>query len=110
MHNMLLHFDGLDVRWEQNVNYLSNDGHHSHEDMLIFRQHLSRVRNLTPITDFTLIGTAAVQNRFEVVHGDHDVEYESTHVNLQKKLIDHFAWKYSINEIQWLKKKSKRRK
>ena len=110
MHNMLLHFDGLDVRWEQNVNYLRNDGHHSHEDMLIFRQHLSRVRNLTPITDFTLIGTAAVQNRFEVVHGDHDVEYESTHVNLQKKLIDHFAWKYSINEIQWLKKKSKRRK
>ena len=100
MHNMLLHFDGLDVRWEQNVNYLSNDGHHSHEDMLIFRQHLSRV----------LIGTATVQNRFGIVHGDNDVEYEHTYINLQKNLIDHFAWKYSIYEIQWLKKKSKRRK
>ena len=96
--------------FDGNKMFLSNDGHHSHEDMLTFRQHLSRVRNLTPITDFTLIGTVAVQNRFEVVHGDHDVKYEYTYVNLQKKLIDHFAWKYSINEIQWLKKKSKRRK
>ena len=88
------------------VNYLSNDGHHSHEDMIIFRKHLSRVRNLTPITDFTLIGTAAVMDRFRVVHGDNDVEFESSYLNLQKKLVDHFAWKHSINEVKWLKKKS----
>ena len=41
MHNMFLHFDGLDVRWEQNVNYLSNDGHHSHEDMLILKVNIT---------------------------------------------------------------------
>ena len=59
--------------------------------MLIFWKHLSRVRNLTPITDFTLIGTASVMDRFRVVYGEHDVEYESSYLNLQKKLIDHFA-------------------
>ena len=103
---MLLYYDGLDVRWEQNVIYLSNDGHHSHVGMIIFRKHLSRVRNLTPITDFTLIGTAAVMDRFRVVHGEHDVGYESSYLNLQENIVDHFAWKHSINEIKWLKKKS----
>ena len=106
MHNMLLHYDGLDVRWEQNVNYIGNDGNHAHEDMVIFRQHLSRVRGLTPVTDFTLIGTVAVENRVQIVHGDADTEFESTYIVLQKRLIDHFAWKYSRNEIQWLKRKT----
>ena len=103
---MLLHYDGLDVRWEQNVNYIGNDGNHAHEDMVIFRQHLSRVRGLTPVTDFTLIGTVAVENRVQIVHGDADTEFESTYIVLQKRLIDHFAWKYSRNEIQWLKRKT----
>jgi hypothetical protein len=105
---MLLHFDGLDVRWEQGVNYMTNDGQHSHEDMIIFRQHLSRVRNLTPITDFTLMGTAAVRDNFIVVHGESDVEYEKSYTVLQQKLIDHFAYQHSVNQIQWLKKKAKR--
>ena len=33
---------------------------YSFEDMLIFRQHLSRVRNLTPCTDFSQVGVDAI--------------------------------------------------
>lgn len=107
MHNMLLSFDGLDVRWEQNVNYARKDGNHALEDMVIFRQHLSRVRNLTPTTDFTSTGTANLEEDSVIQHGEHCNEYESSYAKLQKKLIDHFAWKHSINEIEWLKKKKK---
>ena len=105
LHNILLHFDGLDERWEHNANYLGLDGDHAHEDMVIFRQHLSRVRNLTPITDYSLVGTIAVQDRFRVVHGSSDVDYESSYLTLQKKLVDHFVWKYKRNQVQWLKNK-----
>lgn len=105
---MLLHFDGLDVRWEKNVNYIGQDGNHSHEDMVIFRQHLSRVRNLTPCTDFTLVGVDAIADNFAISHGEQSDVIETTYKTLQKKLIDHFARKYSKNEVQWLKKKSKK--
>jgi hypothetical protein len=105
MHNMLLHFDGLDVRWEQNVNYLGKDGNHSFEDMMIFRQHLSRVRNLTPCTDFSHVGVDAIAEYTTISHGEQSNVIESTYKTLQKKLIDHYAYKYSKNEIQWLKKK-----
>jgi hypothetical protein len=33
--------------------------------MVIFRQHLSRVRNLTPLTDYSLVARLAVQDRYE---------------------------------------------
>lgn len=105
LHNILLHFDGLDTRWEDNVNYLGLDGDHAHEDMIIFKQHLSRVRNLTPLTDYTIIGAIGVEDRFRIVHGECDIEYESTYLTLQKKLVDHFVWKYQHNQIQWLKKR-----
>ena len=59
--------------------------------MIIFRKHLSGVRSLTPITNFTLIGTAAVMDRFRVVHGKHDVEYELSFLNLQKKISRSFC-------------------
>ena len=105
LHNILLHFDGLDVRWEENVNYIGLDGDHAHEDMIIFRQRLSRVRNLTPLTDCTLMGAVAVEDRFRIVHGECDTEYESSYTTLQKKLVDHYLWKYKRNQIQWLKKR-----
>ena len=105
MHNILLHFDGLDVRWEENVNYIGLDGDHASEDMIIFRHYLSRVRNLTPLTDYTLIGAVAVEDRFRIVHGECDTEYESSYITLQKKLVDHYLWKYQRNQIQWLKKR-----
>ena len=47
----------------------------------------------------------AVQDRFRVVHGSSDVDYESSYLTLQKKLVDHFVWKYKRNQVQWLKKK-----
>ena len=39
MHNMLLFFDGLANRWENNVNWAGKDGEHSGEDIAIFRNH-----------------------------------------------------------------------
>lgn len=109
IHNILLHFDGLDVRWEKDVNYMGQDGNHSFEDTVIFRQHLSRVRHLTPDTDFTMIGREAVLHRYEIVNGGNDTEVETTYIGLQKNLVDHFAWKYSNNEIQWLKSKNNKK-
>ena len=105
LHNMLLKNDGLDKRWENGVNYAGVDGNHSDEDMQIFRQHLSRVRNLVPTTDFTSQGTGAIQDRYDICHGDNFEEYESSYTVLQKKLINNFSWQYAHNEIQWLKKK-----
>ena len=48
----------------------------------------------------------AVEDRFKIVHGDSDLEYESSYLTLQKKLVDHYLWKYQHNEIQWLKKRN----
>ena len=73
--------------------------------MIIFRQHLSGVRNLTPLTDYTLMGGVAVEDRFRIVHGECDTEYESSYTTLQKKLVDHYLWKHKRNQIQWLKKR-----
>ena len=55
-------------------------------NMIIFRQHLSKVRNLTPLTDYTLMGAVAVEDRFRIVYGECDTEYESSYTTLQKKL------------------------
>ena len=104
LHSILFHFDGLDVRWEEGVNYIGMDGNHADEDMYIFRHHLSRVRFLTPLTDYTLRGVVAVEDRFRIVHGSSDTEFESSYRVLQKQLVDHYVWKYQNNQIQWLKK------
>ena len=87
------------------VNYIGLDGDHAHEDMIIFRQHWSRVRNLTPLTDYTLMGAVAVEDRFRIVHGEYDTEYESSYTTLQKKLVDRYLWKCKRNQNQWLKKR-----
>ena len=104
-HNLLLTFDGLDVRWEKDVNYAGRDGEHAAEDMFIFRQHLSRVRNLTSISDYSYIGVERNKDIFEFSHGDEVEEYETSYSQLNKKLVDHFAYKHSINDVKWLKKK-----
>jgi Plant transposon protein len=33
LHNILLHIDGYDVRWEKGVNWQGQDGHHEVDDM-----------------------------------------------------------------------------
>ena len=40
---MLLSFDGLANRWENDVNWAGKDGEHSGEDIAIFRNHNRRV-------------------------------------------------------------------
>ena len=71
--------------------------------MFIFRQHLSRVRNLTPDTDYTLIGVDSMRHRFSIYHGEEIEEYENSYSVLNKKSVDHFAYKYSVDEVMWLK-------
>ena len=55
-HNLLLTFDGLDARCAKDTNYAGIDGEHAAEDMFIFGQHLSRVKNLSSVTDYSFIG------------------------------------------------------
>ena len=105
LHNILLHFDDLYVKWEEVVNYIGMDGNHADEDIVIFRQLLSRVPFLTPLTDYTLRGAVAVEDRFRIVHESSDTEFESSYRVLQKQLFEHYVWKYQNNQIQWLKKK-----
>ena len=105
LHNLLLTIDGLDSRWEKDINYAGRDGEHAAEDMYIFRQHLSRVRNLTPQCDYTLMGVDAMRHRFHIYHGEEIEEYETSYTTLNRKLVEHFAYKYSNDEVMWLKKK-----
>ena len=73
--------------------------------MFIFRQQLSRVKNLSPVTDYSFIGVDRFRDRFEILHGEEVEEYETSCNELNKKLIDHFAFKHSINDVHWSKKK-----
>jgi Plant transposon protein len=100
LHNMLLSFDRLDKRWEDGVNYARREGHHTGEDLKVFRRHLSRVRNIVPTADYSLQGIAAVNDRYDTCHGENYEEYESSHKILQTKLINHFCLEYSHNKIQ----------
>jgi hypothetical protein len=53
------------------------------------------VRNLTRLTDYSLVARLAVQDRYEIVNGSSsDTEIEASYITLQKKLIGHFAWKF----------------
>ena len=61
--------------------------------MFIFRQHLSRVKNLSPVTDYSFIGVDRFRDRFEISHGEEVEEYETSYNELNKKLVDHFAFK-----------------
>ena len=99
-HNLLLTFDGLDARWEKDINYAGRDGEHAAEDLFIFRQHLSRVRNSTSVTDYSLIGVEHFRDRLDILHGEEVEEYETSYSQLNKKLIDHFAYKHSINAVK----------
>jgi hypothetical protein len=102
LHNILLHIDGYDVRWEKGVNWQGQDGHHEVDDMpSIFKRHRMRVAQTT--TDFSIIGIDAVANNYRIVHGEVEEEIEATHAGLKMKLIEHFCYKFKRNEIKWLK-------
>lgn len=54
--------------------------------MLVFRQHLRRLRNLTPCIDFTLMGINAMEHAYDIVRGDVTEDIESDNIKLQKKV------------------------
>ena len=104
LHNILLSDDGFDKRWESDVNWAGQDGHHHDEDMyVIFKNHYRRHLNATPRTDFSLIGIDAVEYNYLIAHTDVEEEIEDTHAFLRSKLIDHFNYKYKNKKIRWLK-------
>ena len=104
LHNLLLTVDGLDKRWESDVNWAVQDGHHHDEDMyIIFRNHYRRHNDATPRTDFSRIGFNAVQLNYRIAHTDEEEEVEDTHAFLRKKLITHFCFQYQNKKIRWLK-------
>lgn len=102
LHNILLHIDGYDVRWEKGVNWAGQDGEHDQYDLpSIFKRHNLRVAQTS--TDFSLMGINAVTNNYRIVHGEDEEEFDSTHASLKAKLIEHFCYKFRKNLIKWLK-------
>ena len=81
------------------INCAGIDGEHAADDMFIFRQHLSRVKILSPIADYSFIGVDRFRDRFEILHGEEVEEYDTSYNELNKKLIDPFAFKHSINDV-----------
>ena len=101
-HNMLLANDGFDVRWEENINWLGQDGNHADEDLSIFRKHSRPAKNLTSSTDFSLVGVKSVYDKYDIFHeggGDN----ESSHHNLREKLVTHFCKQHENGNVEWLK-------
>ena len=101
---MLLTVDGFDKRWESDVNWAGQDGHHHDEDMyIIFRNHCRRHHDATHRTDSSLIGIDAVEYNYRIAHADEEEEIEDTHAYLRTKLVGHFCFKYKNKKIRWLK-------
>ena len=51
------------------------------------------------------MGVDSMRHRFSIDHGEEIEEYENSYSVLNEKLVDHFACKYSVDEVMWLKKK-----
>ena len=101
---MLLTNDGFDKRWEKDVNWAGQDGHHHDDDMYtIFRNNYRRHNDATPRTDFSLIGIDAVEAKYDIAHTDEVEEVEDTHAFMRIKLVEHFYYKYRNKKIRWLK-------
>ena len=101
LHNILLNVDGYDSRWEENVNWEGQAGHHAEEDITIFKKHWKRARNLVGTTDYSMQGINAVMQRYEIFH-DGGEEVQDSHFTLRNKLVEHYNRKYAAREIEWL--------
>lgn len=101
LHNILLNVDGYDSRWEENVNWRGQHGHHADEDITIFKKHWKRAQNLVGTTDYTLQGIEAVNNRYTIFHNGGE-EVQDSHFSLRTKLVEHYNRKYQAHEIEWL--------
>ena len=51
------------------------------------------------------MGVDATRHRFHIYHGEEIEENETSYTTLNRKLVEHFAYKYSNDEVMWLKKK-----
>lgn len=101
LHNILLNVDGYDVRWEENVNWEGQAGHHAAEDITIFKKHWRRASTLVGTTDYTLQGINAVNHRYDIFHEGGE-EVQDSHFSLRNKLVEHYSRKYASREIEWL--------
>lgn len=103
LHNMLLTEDGYDKRWEENMNWSGQAGHHDASDIpSIFKRHYNRTKASLPTLDFSLMGINSVINQYAIVHSDVEEEIELTQEVLRNKLIEHFFYKYGKGKINWL--------
>ena len=104
LHNMLLCNDGLDRRWEKDVNWCGQAGEHSLDDQNVFKKHLKRTAiNIDKDTDFSLKGVAAVRNSYEIFHETNVVELNRSHHTLKDNLVTHYSEEYYDKKVDWLK-------
>lgn len=110
LHNMILAFDGLDIRWEENVewdtlnpqNGSSDDGYdisevlnnwNSGTDNSILLQE-QRIYNRIQSMEASVSTTQFVDNETEI---DTDIGYDM----MRKNLVQHFAKAYALGNVQW---------
>jgi hypothetical protein len=98
LHNMLLEFDGLDARWENDVAWNGVDGQHEIDDWNQAQMTVLFRRSFNALTDWSYVAT----NR--TFHNNEDEEEEEEFVNLRRKLVNHFYYKlcHRRNELEWL--------
>ena len=103
LHNMLLTEDGYDKRWEENMNWSGQAGHHDAIDIpTIFKRHHNRTEASLPTLNFSLMDINSVINQYAIVHSDVKEEIELTQEILRNKLIKHFFYKCDKGKINWL--------
>jgi len=95
IHNMLLEDDDLLEGWT------GVDGHHDEDVQRIFR----RVQNVTPTTDFSGMRRGYYDFRKnETRDPEVEIEFDSQHTLLQKKLITHFNYLWRERRIEWVRR------
>jgi len=107
IHNMVLVYDGRDMRWADDNNYVGQEGLHgdadiSPEDIDILSPQRVRTRDATtghlvarsvrPTDDFSLPPSALP-----------DLEAEDAHYILRNKLVEHLHYKWLNRELSWTK-------
>lgn len=103
IHNMILSFDGLDVRWEQAVDWNGVDGHHCFQDLgrtINIKVGTEWIKRLRLRVDATL-DLSRNEDRNNVVFNDVDEETCDQHTLLQAKLVTNFKNRMAKNQIAW---------
>ena len=105
LHNMILEFDGLDCRWEKEVDWEtlnpqptnSDEGFDEDTETVISNQQILITRR---VTEWVSPRENTVEEDFEL--GNEFVEEWDNDFNAKRRiLIDHFQYAYNLGLVKW---------